>query len=769
MRPILVVGDWIVDEHWVVGLDRSTTASRRGEEHYHALTRTSHSVEALCGAGTVGSLLHQARHKGKSLFEVHGVGSWHPEDQDALQAMMGHHGLDGHNRYRVTRQAHQVTKKGLQLHSVHSTAGGHLADDDQPPPDVATTRVIRVYVEHKKKGVIHKYRLDWETPPLSRDGTRRPAWISTKPEAVAWWNAHKQIQRLRPQAIVIKDLVKGVVSDALIDKLIESYGKQEPRPRWYVSSKEWHLRKSGWELAEGSWLARLKGQDVRLVFVPQVAASAAVSARSINSWKTPAQGPSWHAMQLMDALAARFRGEHNGPPEVAVLPEGSHLFLRTARDANPALMMSQSLTVHREDIVPVSSVLFSALVGLMESQDAPRAAADVLAEAVDFTSDWMKIELVRFTPSMKTVWNPSDHRVIEANAKSQTVLERQSWSDLLEDWQKARQGLGILDERESGPSRLERSEPTIELWRAMTDIDGYICLVSSKREAVRAIKRELETFVQQKTRTKHVSMLLESEPGSGKTFLLDKLADELGMELVQFNVTRMTKLTDILDCFDEIASRQSSASSTRPLLVFFDEINAPIANSPVYGTFLDPIDRGTYTRGGRAFFIRPCAWVFAGTGMGQASPETKGSDFKSRLTLAPLKFSSGPQDETAALERTYIGANTLIDLFPDVTHASDLVLRAFQLLPPDASLRDQNRLIARFKDVQPKTVWATSVPDRLIEEAWNEARDRVGGRSVPERESFENAEKSWRADFESWRAARDGGNESLVRILSKPD
>lgn len=53
MNTLLVIGDWVVDEHWVVGRDRSTTASRRGEAHFHALHDPSSSVEALCGAGMV--------------------------------------------------------------------------------------------------------------------------------------------------------------------------------------------------------------------------------------------------------------------------------------------------------------------------------------------------------------------------------------------------------------------------------------------------------------------------------------------------------------------------------------------------------------------------------------------------------------------------------------------------------------------------------------------------------------------------------------------
>jgi|WetSurMetagenome_2_1015567.scaffolds.fasta_scaffold30767_3 hypothetical protein len=45
VKRILVVGDWIVDEHWVTGIHRSPTSSRTGQTHRRAL----HSLTARRG------------------------------------------------------------------------------------------------------------------------------------------------------------------------------------------------------------------------------------------------------------------------------------------------------------------------------------------------------------------------------------------------------------------------------------------------------------------------------------------------------------------------------------------------------------------------------------------------------------------------------------------------------------------------------------------------------------------------------------------------
>jgi hypothetical protein len=168
-------------------------------------------------------------------------------------------------------------------------------------------------------------------------------------------------------------------------------------------------------------------------------------------------------------------------------------------------------------------------------------------------------------------------------------------------------------------------------------------------------------------------------------------------------------------------------------MVFIDEINARLENSAVYGTFLTPLEDGTYVRNGRTFNIRPCLWVFAGTRnpkrQGDASgtesslevPE-KGSDFVSRLTLGTVYLSNDHRSredrhediqdkQLRATENVYLAVSMLRQEFPDVRLVSELVLRAFWELPPATTVREIKHFVRKFTDIQYGEVTARNVPE----------------------------------------------------------
>ncbi len=54
---ILIVGDWVVDDFWVIANHRSSTSSRTGLMHHKALHNREASIRAFCGAGKTASIL----------------------------------------------------------------------------------------------------------------------------------------------------------------------------------------------------------------------------------------------------------------------------------------------------------------------------------------------------------------------------------------------------------------------------------------------------------------------------------------------------------------------------------------------------------------------------------------------------------------------------------------------------------------------------------------------------------------------------------------
>ena len=87
-KDVLVIGDWYADAHWVVAPHESQTASRPGENHSLAIHGVKATVRVLCGAGQVASILQAGFGGDADAPRVYGVGSWAPEDDGYIQALV---------------------------------------------------------------------------------------------------------------------------------------------------------------------------------------------------------------------------------------------------------------------------------------------------------------------------------------------------------------------------------------------------------------------------------------------------------------------------------------------------------------------------------------------------------------------------------------------------------------------------------------------------------------------------------------------------------
>ena len=55
---ILVIGDWVIDENWVLATHRSPMSTVEGRSHLRALGGLSSKVMTFCGAGRVARILY---------------------------------------------------------------------------------------------------------------------------------------------------------------------------------------------------------------------------------------------------------------------------------------------------------------------------------------------------------------------------------------------------------------------------------------------------------------------------------------------------------------------------------------------------------------------------------------------------------------------------------------------------------------------------------------------------------------------------------------
>lgn len=684
-RPlkILIVGDWVVDDYWVTGIHRSKISSRTGVSHYRTQHGEASSVQAFCGAGRSASVLYHARKGARKRFDVTGLGLWADGDTRLLKQMFDPKLTHGLTPFRLSQNAQGRSPK-IELVNLKSV----LKSKSGTRP-CGTTRVIRIY-QYTGAKIVQLERIDWELPART-DETGAPAWFDDSGELAGIGEGLPD----RIDAVVIKDLCKGVVSPATIKWLVNCYG---PRVPWFVSTKAWRPK----------WFKFLKEVDLRLLVIPPAAASSAIDAEEggVTAWMTPMHEPSQEALITLRELCAEFEAAAN--LRVVVLPQNltalavgkkrdskkDDLVLRFQQDTDPQFPVKLSM----------ASICFGPLVAL--ALDQPTIRLERLIDlSLSYTKRWQKFEIGRFQAPRD--WKPENRPIFNLKAAASVSGFRSSGSSSLQEetdrWDAALSGLGVINEFGS---------KKIELWRAMPDVQGYICCQESRRKKLAALVRSLSAFRHNEKR-QNFSGLLFAEPGSGKTYLAKCLARSVGLRFLPFNISQMYDQRDILSCFDTIVTTQSQ-NKDDPLLVFFDEVDAELNQEHVYRNFLTPLEEGTYIRDGKTFTMPPLAWLFAGTeGAEKIRRIPKGPDLLSRLTLkeVDLRSDAGEDSKGRNLENIYLGVHLILSEFPDVRYVSEKILGIFKNLKKAVRVRGMRDIVRCIQNVQYGKVRSADIAD----------------------------------------------------------
>jgi hypothetical protein len=731
LKKILVVGDWVVDEHWVIGIHRSVSSSRIGHAHYRALHFSNSTVESLCAAGRTASILDQAKCNGEPYCQIIGIGLWHDEDTDTLTAMLDPKCGKAKTPHQVTRKANEEsTGRLFNLSQVLKSRAGENSNYS-----CGTTRMIRIY-QHTGSNFELIQRIDWElrlpsseasgeheSPGRSRESEEHTV-VATKEEELdrcglkEWFEQNFQ----SIEAIVIKDVRKGVISEAMIGWLVKKFeeankdvpeGERKQVP-WFISTKAW------WP----GWFDKLPKDKVRLMLIPQMAAQSVVRTSDLNCWVTHSGDASSKALKMMEKLGQLFN-----KALIVTLPDGLSVLARDCTtDENKSFGMVQTDVGGPELAVgvPMASVFFPALItGLMRRNEGKDVTFErLLKDALCFTHNWMSIEVKRVEEP--ETWQPREEQtlVIESqNGKADSGDVKPfdgnwkpfNWKRAMDYWKEAFSNYGYIEERTDDAGA--KGKKVLELWRAMTEVDGYVCCMKKKRSILQRVVNDLGAFDVNSKDSR--SCMFIASPGSGKTFLVRRLAVTLKLRYLGFNITQMISKSDLLDCFDTIVTNQAQ-NREEPMLVFIDEINGRLGGQHVYDAFLAPLEEGVYVRAGKTFHIDPCVWVFAGTESPTSKEESKSdksdkaSDFLSRLTLEPLDLKIRANDDyernEARVEKIYLGVSLLRSIFPDVRRVSIKVLRAFHTLPPELEARELKNFVRYFTSIRYGEVRANNIP-----------------------------------------------------------
>lgn len=520
-------------------------------------------------------------------------------------------------------------------------------------PRSATIRVVRLYHEGGQ-GLEQLSRVDWE-PPRTAEPTGAVAGPITDLDLPSQEAVH---------TIVINDLNKGAVTAKLIEDLKESY----PKARWYVRTKN----------QEASWLDILKESLALRVLGPEIAALL----RPWQKWLPDGR----LTLQAHETLAPL-------PGQNVVLLSDQHEVIARLNDGCLCVVgqAAKYPTVISELGWPTA--FFAAMVGIMHDRRDPLTRGEI-QEALDQADRLAGVPAPR---RFRVAERSRRHDICESN-----------WANEAAKWRDARTKLGIV--------KNDRDEETLEVWRGCGQLPDYIACIREKRRLIEKIGRRLRAFVRTASPAHSLNILLQADPGAGKTFLAESLAQEFDFEIISYNITQMIHREELLDLFETVATAQTRKG--RKPLVFVDEINALLENELVYGAFLAPLEEGRYVRRGKKFSLKPCVWMFAGTRLDdqQGGRPEKLSDFKARMTLIErldyesLKsaaFDEGGKnagnrfEEEARLEQVYLGAAMIRREFSDVQEISREILEYFYKLDPANLPARRIRMLARsLRDIQ---------------------------------------------------------------------
>ncbi len=219
-----------------------------------------------------------------------------------------------------------------------------------------------------------------------------------------------------------------------------------------------------------------------------------------------------------------------------------------------------------------------------------------------------------------------------------------------------------------------------------------------------------------------LSAFILGGPGWGKSYLVERLAEELNFGFLEFNITHLATIDDLIACFDTVSSRQTQ-NPHQPLIVFWDEINAMLEAENVYSYFLGPMSNGIYRRGGQTFQLRPSIWIFAGTDLpigGQLvrkeikSRPVKGSDFMSRLN-GPVVVLGGKNNNKMThderIQQIYVAVSLVKIHHPDVLIVTKKLLKFFRNITPNYGVRSLEFIITKLRNVSHGKISTTNLPD----------------------------------------------------------
>ena len=752
-EKILVIGDWFIDENWLMAKTDNYHSTDVGDAHYSSLIKgPTDFVLSVCGVAGVLKILsgsetgdeisgdrNRVNELIKDRFDLMGVGAWNPRDTEIIQRILC--AKNPHKRY--------VTPYTL-TNNLHQLLDGCEVDDEgkgcvscgrknykllnlvregiESEENVSTNRIYRIYEGFGSDKPKLRYRFDWQID-------LNEAYVDTN-----WTQEIKDVK-----AVVIVDHGKGVITDTLIDTLLDNFGDS----RWFVRTK----------LDSPFWFKKLveRKKKLKLLVIDQQLVNHRYGLRKWQRNGCLCRG----SLELLGQLLGLETYRHGWPKSsdtilsenVAVLFEdnwaigGSRKMERKeGKEVDGARIYYFPKQSEKERAIRVgrTSIFFNSLIFwdlMVEDLEAKTPSENT---QLSRATTWALRNMEKWMDQCTEAWKKEDEQALSGPFASVTawhstshhvdILENEiQGEDYQESWKKWNQSstkTGALD---------ISSTQELHLWRSYGTLDHYVCPGGTKRSSINDLVRSLNLFDREVRPRFPLNALLISEPGWGKSYLAKCLADHFDFDLLSYSIAQMSSTRELVDSFKEIASTQKR--SKKKSLVFMDEIDAKISGQTALGLLLSPMWDGLFKSEGYTNKIDPCIWIFACTKpLGILTGLTKGRDFLSRINGPTINidfldndareklhdieedksrrkmlnealcYHPGDSDDDRRTEIVYQTVNFLNREYGPIAEIESDVLDLFYKIFPVNGVRSIQIFVSKFKNIKKGVIRKCNVP-----------------------------------------------------------
>lgn len=511
---ILIIGDWFIDENWLVAQHNTYNSSHTGDIHYVSQHEDINMrLTSLCGVPEIIQILKV----GEIKCNIVGLGVWNSEDDEILPCVLDpkHKEQKCFTPYKITNYRPVVWEESKQTFAEgedqpgkerHCPYSGNLCDNVNRPDLVnlastsqnsSTNRIIRVYEGHAGAEPHLLYRFDWELPVKS---------------------VHIDLDKLKNKiidvgksstirAIIIEDHHKGVVTLNTIKAVLEALASGQKTTKEQIAkwnSLKWYIRS---KIDNPDWLQYLisKGVIIRL--------------RTLDYKIAQKKGPrQWFFGDHLGRSSLELLGELTGDEifedgksvhkaklhteKVAVLLDDNKVI---AKDRNICFNLpvakgpKQMINIGRTTIFFASLIVqdlqcrdnHKQIFGLQCSY----AARSAFEWSKSASKAWKKSELNLYG-DYQNVFGGSKNPLIYLKFKPEDLAGEnvfpRPYAEIWKEWNNSSEALGIIP--------FENNKSVFQLWRGEGSLKGYICVGGPKRSSINEMLRSISDYHEQKTR-----------------------------------------------------------------------------------------------------------------------------------------------------------------------------------------------------------------------------------------------------------------------------